>query len=351
MASGIEAAGDIATGALIARAVEPAAGDRPGAAAGPLCLNCATRRIGPHCHACGQGPHVHRTLGSILHDLLHGVFHFEGKIWRTLPMLVVRPGELTRRYIAGERARFVSPLALFLFSVFLMFATYSAVGPGNISSDIARGWHQADTNFDASRTLTVAAIARLEQARVQALATGKSVAAIDRQLAAQRTDLATIERMRAKVAGKRDDVTGSPWLDHGIAKARANPGLILYKVQSSGYKYSWALILLSTPLVAALFLWKRGFSLYDHAIFVTYSISFMSLLVIALEVALTVHAPKRLFVWTLLLGPAAHMFVQLRGAYRLSVFSAAWRTVALVCFAITALILFVIGLFALGVSG
>ncbi len=56
------------------------------------------------------------------HDLLHGVLHFEGKIWRTLPMLAWRPGELTRRYIDGERAKFVSPIALFLFSVFLMFA-------------------------------------------------------------------------------------------------------------------------------------------------------------------------------------------------------------------------------------
>ena len=53
---------------------------------------------------------------------LHGVLHFEGKIWRTLPLLAWKPGELTRRYIDGERARFVSPIALFLFSVFLMFA-------------------------------------------------------------------------------------------------------------------------------------------------------------------------------------------------------------------------------------
>src|SRR3546814_10751918 len=58
----------------------------------------------------------------MLHDLAHGVLHFEGKIWRTLPMLLFRPGALTRRYVAGERARFVSPLALFLFLVFVMFA-------------------------------------------------------------------------------------------------------------------------------------------------------------------------------------------------------------------------------------
>ena len=56
---------------------------------------------------------------------LHGVLHFEGKIWHTLPMLAWRPGELTRRYIDGERAKFVSPMALFLFSIFLMFAVAS----------------------------------------------------------------------------------------------------------------------------------------------------------------------------------------------------------------------------------
>ena len=65
---------------------------------------------------------------AFCHDLLHGVLHFEGKIWRTLPMLAWRPGELTRRYIDGERARFVSPIALFLFCVFLMFAVASLTG-------------------------------------------------------------------------------------------------------------------------------------------------------------------------------------------------------------------------------
>src|SRR5258706_1379623 len=124
MTGGIEAAGDIATGALIGRAVEPRAGESAlGESGHGLCLNCGTALIGDFCHVCGQSEQVHRSLTSIGHDLLHGVFHFEGKIWRTMPMLFLHPGALTRRYIAGERARFVSPLALFLFSVFLMFAT------------------------------------------------------------------------------------------------------------------------------------------------------------------------------------------------------------------------------------
>lgn len=43
-------------------------------------------------------------------------------------MLILRSGQLTRRYIEGARVRFVSPMALFLFSVFLMFAVFQIAG-------------------------------------------------------------------------------------------------------------------------------------------------------------------------------------------------------------------------------
>ena len=91
------------------------------------CLNCGAALVGDYCHACGQHGHVHRTLTAFFHDLLHGVLHFEGKTWRTLPLLAWRPGQLTRAYIDGKRASFVSPLALFLFSVFLMFAVVTSL--------------------------------------------------------------------------------------------------------------------------------------------------------------------------------------------------------------------------------
>jgi len=123
-----ELVADVVTVAAFAHAVEArggthaAAGDRAHDHEHGLCLNCGTALIDAHCHRCGQAGHVHRTAGAFFHDVLHGVFHFEGKAWRTLPLLVFHPGALTRRYVAGERARFVSPIALFLFSVFLMFA-------------------------------------------------------------------------------------------------------------------------------------------------------------------------------------------------------------------------------------
>src|SRR5579872_3581805 len=128
----LEPAGAVATAALVA---EEIAGDAGKAAAdthsGGLCANCNTRLAGAYCHQCGQMAHLHRSLLHILEELLHGILHFDTKSWRTLPLLLARPGLLTRRYIDGQRARYVSPLALFLFSVFLMFFVFSTLaGPG-----------------------------------------------------------------------------------------------------------------------------------------------------------------------------------------------------------------------------
>ena len=92
------------------------------------CLNCGTQLIGPYCSACGQKAHVHRSVRAFFQDFVQGLFNFEGKIWRTLPMLAWRPGDMTRRYIAGERARFISPVALYLFTVFAMFAVLNFTG-------------------------------------------------------------------------------------------------------------------------------------------------------------------------------------------------------------------------------
>jgi hypothetical protein len=55
MTGGIEAAGDMVTGGLIAQAVEPVAGDTSTDTRGD-CLNCGMTIIGNHCHNCGP-PH------------------------------------------------------------------------------------------------------------------------------------------------------------------------------------------------------------------------------------------------------------------------------------------------------
>lgn len=350
----IEAAGDAITGGLIARAIEPQASeDAPGADGFThehACLNCKTELIGGYCHNCGQHAHVHRTLGALGHDLLHGVFHFEGKVWRTIPKLFWNPGDLTRRYIHGERASFVSPLALFLFSVFLMFAVFETVG-----APVGANGNFDDASFAQAETATRAKIAELEKERAEAIAKSGPTASIDSRLAKARADVDGLSAARALGSGSGIEAlpssvkvdTGDKALDERIKGAAKNPKLLAYKVQSSAYKFSWALIPLSLPFVWAMFAWKREYKAYDHAVFVTYSLCFVMLLLITMALLMAVGVSAD---WAVFAMPV-HMFVQLRGAYRLSAASALWRTIVLMFVSLFVLIAFVLALLALGVLG
>jgi hypothetical protein len=290
------------------------AGEAAGAGQAGACLNCGTALVGAHCHACGQPAHVHRTAGALWHDIAHSVFHFEGKIWRTLPMLAWHPGALTRRYIAGERARFLSPLAAFLFSVFLMFAVFNTVG----------------RTAYANRGPVPAAGAPPIKGDVDA--------AIE----------PVVDMDLSNAPGPL------PWIDNAWRRAKADKSLLAYKLSSNSYKYSWALIPISVPLVWLLFLnrarYRREYRLYDHAVFVTYSIAFMSLFAVGYTFLKLLGLIGPAAVLPFLIAPI-HMYRQLRGAYLLPRLSALWRAAMLVVFALVAGILFFMLLLLAGLLG
>ncbi|MEC4589372.1 DUF3667 domain-containing protein [Nitrospirillum amazonense] len=133
MSGEIDAAGGLAEASLLARAIE---GERHHTAVSHedghhRCANCGAHLAGAYCHACGQPGHVHRSMLHIAEEFFHGILHFDSKVWRTFPMLAFRPGKLTRNYVHGHRVRYVSPLALFLFCVFLMFFSLSFIDTPN----------------------------------------------------------------------------------------------------------------------------------------------------------------------------------------------------------------------------
>ncbi len=349
MGGGIEAAGDIVTAGLVGRAVEPAAGESQQDGQGP-CLNCGAQVAGKYCHECGQSVRVHRTLTAFWHDFTHSILHFEGKIWRTLPLLFFRPGQLTRRYVNGERARFVSPLALFLFSVFLMFATFSWVGMPLGSGQGQGNALQLDkAAVSAELARTKSRLAKLEKERAPSSETAEVRDQVRRLEAAEKlADGADIGDLKL---AKNDINLGVPELDEAFRHAVQNPALLLYKMQSNAYKFSWALIPISIPFVWMLFVFRRRFKPYDHAIFVTYSQSFISLFLVVLSIFGRLGPLADWRVPLVFTVPPVHMFVQLRGAYEIGVFSAAWRTIALLVIAFFVLLMFAIILLMLGITG
>ncbi len=345
--SGIgEGVGAAIEGGLIARTVEPAHGRAKGDAQEPAaCANCGAMVNGHFCAACGQKAHVHRSLAAIIHDIMHGVLHLDGKLWNTLPLLAFKPGELTRRYIAGERARFVSPMAMFLFSVFAMFAVFQMVGlsaPTDLPAEIMGADQNSPFQSEIRKQITT-----LEQERASLPRNSERRSEIDNELKVLGTMIGN-SATDSDVPGSLDlSATGIAWLDQGIiSKWKKNPSLMLYKLQANGYKFSWLLIPLSVPFLWLMFGWRRQFKAYDHAVFVTYSLSFMSLLFIVMSILSTIPDGGG---WAFLLfaiGAPLHLYKQLRQAYGLSRFSAFWRFCVLIfCMQIVVLLfLIVLGL-------
>ena len=419
MSGDLAGAADIIAGAALARAVEPEAGEGRGAAE-RTCLNCGATLMGAHCHMCGQKAHVHRTLHEFGHDILHSVLHFDGKIWRTLPMLFWKPGDLTRRYVHGERAKFVSPLALFLFSVFLTFATFNWLVPDGGSSVAApesiesvrkeyqtdrkeledaiavleaekkadpgdaerinakiaatrerlqrledregsqlRQMEAANAKFQSERRKIDADIARLETELGKARKAGQPTQKLEEELSGAKMAARVINTAAGGLESGFDEDSewtftdlnfpGSGALNKAVKTAGKNPQLLLYKIQSNAYKYSWALIPISVPFVWLLFFWRRRFKMFDHAVFVTYSITFMMLLGIICAILINTGFGA---IGGLLLAfyPPIHMYRQLHHAYETSRFGAFWRMCFLSFFAMTALMLFTMLVVSLGAT-
>ena len=344
MTGEIEAAGDAITGGMLARVVEPEHGESHEAGHGP-CLNCGAAVGGNYCAECGQAAHLHRSFAAIGHDLAHGVLHFEGKIWTTLPELALRPGTLTRRYIHGERAKFVSPFALFLFSAFLMYAIFSLTSHHGTTQAV-EGVKMNEGAQAELRKEQEKADAHIREIQAKLAAPGLSPTAKE-TLTDDLTD-AQAERKGLTLAGNLTDSLVGEGMNGGVAHtvgkaisaAAENPDFAYYKLKANAYKFSWALILFSLPFMWLLFPFSKRFKMYDHAIYVTYSIAFMSLLFSLSMLLGAVHVSSGLITTGLLLFAAWHMYRQFKDAYALGRTGTLIRLPFLYLFATIALSLF-----------
>ncbi len=367
MSGELGALGDLATAGLAAHSLDSPA---PGEARHGTCANCSTDLQGRFCASCGQAAHVHRSLIHVVEEFLHGITHFDGKAWQTLPMLLFRPGRLTRDYIYGRRARYVAPVPLFLLVVFLMFLVFSLTGANAIAFN-GEGAMSPET-AKAALLETKRELTSIDAALAKAKAGKEDVGAVAALEAARKASMGAQTRLEARAAGKvvppgngGSDLLdalktaeadgklhtslGNPGLEARLRHAIRNPELTLYKLQGVAYKFSFLLVPLSLPWLWLLFAFKRGVRMYDHAVFALYSISFMSLVFIAVSLAAAAGIESSTFFFLLIgVAPLAHIFVQLRGTYAISVGGAAWRTAALAIASVVTLSLYAALILVLG---
>ncbi len=100
---------------------EDAAGYLPGSDQ-PNCLNCGTRLRGQYCGNCGQRARSRLiSLWQLTQEAFGDLFELDSRLWRTLGPLLARPGQLTRDYLEGRRARYMPPFRTYLVLSVLFF--------------------------------------------------------------------------------------------------------------------------------------------------------------------------------------------------------------------------------------
>ena len=81
----------------------------------PNCLNCGNRLRGQYCGNCGQRSRNRLiSIWQLLQEAFGDLLELDSRLWRTLLPLLVRPGQLTRDYLEGRRARYMPPFRTYL---------------------------------------------------------------------------------------------------------------------------------------------------------------------------------------------------------------------------------------------
>ncbi len=90
------------------------------------CPNCGLERDGHFCPNCGQNDRNYlRSLVPVLWELVREAFEIDGRLFKSLRLLVTRPGALSLEFSENRRAQYMSPVRMYLFVSILFFFTLS----------------------------------------------------------------------------------------------------------------------------------------------------------------------------------------------------------------------------------
>ena len=269
--------------------------------AGLRCANCGVGLQGPFCHACGQSQEdFERSIGALVPEAFETLFHADSRLPHTLRGLILKPASLTRDYLAGRRASQTPPLRLFLVIVLLFFFVGGLHGTSEPT-----GLHlKQDAHLDT---------ARLE---------------LDGSLAARQF---------------------ANWLNPRLGYAATHKNEFGRVFEGQFHEMAILFLPIATLILGLLFVGRRRLFLFDHAIFSMHSLSFMGLLFTATTLIGMIPGLRGV---AGLIGVAApvHLFVHMRGTYRISVVGTLLRMLLLFFLSLVAVTFLLVAGVGLGLS-
>lgn len=122
--------------------------DTPTDTGPPPCPNCGDGRPSRFCATCGQNDRNYvRGLVPVVWEFFRESLEVDSRLFRTLKLLLFKPGGLSSEFTANRRAAYMSPVRLYLFASFLFFLVLSTV-PASFFQQVGQG--DFEVEFDAS---------------------------------------------------------------------------------------------------------------------------------------------------------------------------------------------------------
>ncbi len=232
-----------------------------------VCENCATPLKGAWCYICGQefSP-PHRSIGALFAEAFEGMFHTDGRLWKTLARLMLHPARLTHDYVEGKRAPQAPPFSVFLVVVLIF------VFIGGLSETISTPRNPIGSSGTA------------------ALVPSTTPAVDDSRLFS--------------------------WIKARERIALAQPERFVLVAETWEHRLAILMLPIFTGLLAISFAFKTRFRMQDHLVFSMHSLSFAGLVLSASMLLALVIGDWAMLLWVF---PPIHLFVHMRGFYRTSV--------------------------------
>ena len=291
---------------------------------GSPCANCETPIQGPYCYNCGQlAEQFERSIWHLFVELFESFFHFDGRLFQTIPKLVLRPGKLTRDYLDGKRAFQIPPLRMFLIVILVLF--------------FAGGLNMHATGKEAVNfnPVTPAAKAKADAARAKALQAVKAAGVPAKSV----QTVATVDNNNINLAldGDQNPTSSNKWLKDHLKLVMQNRHEFTMVLEERAHWVAIGLLPVAALILGLLFVFQRRFYLFDHMIFTMHSLSFQGLLfsTVFLLDAFNVTALTEVASWLPFLSPV-HLFVHMRGTYKSSIFGTLLRMALLWFFTVLA---------------
>jgi hypothetical protein len=282
------------------------------------CSNCGTTLIGDFCQTCGQKRFVEsdRRFGHLLSQFAASATDLDGRFWRTIRALVFQPGLLSREYFDGRRARWISPVSLFLAVSVVYFVAPSLGGDLTLqfNQQVSGNIRQLALGPDESLTEQQLASAGQFYSPLTARWIEKRVGQRDEAARAASAGGPSRPSMASGTPGHLPGESGYSYRDYRLAyDAKAND-------------VSKALVILHVPIAAlALMLMFAGQRRYyaEHFVFALHYLSFWML---SLQVVLQLsnllnllpaglHPPDEAYDWLMRTLLPAYAVLAVRRAY------------------------------------